>query len=102
MKVLLSWLREFAPFPDDVDGLVDALAQLGLPVEEVQSTGGVAGVVTARVLRTEAHPDAAKVQRVWVDAGDGVEHHVWCGAFNFEAADLVPLSRVRTRVAGRR
>jgi phenylalanyl-tRNA synthetase beta chain len=96
MKVVLSWLREFAPFPDDVDGLIDALAQLGLPVEEVQSTGGVAGVVTARVLRREAHPDAAKVQRVWVDAGDGVEHHVWCGAFNFEAGDLVPFAPVGT------
>ena len=27
MKVVLSWLREFAPFPDDVDALVDALAE---------------------------------------------------------------------------
>ena len=64
MKVVLSWLREFAPFPDDVDGIVDALANLGLPVEDLQRTGGVAGVVTARVLSTEAHPDAAKVQTV--------------------------------------
>ena len=48
------------------------------------------------MLRTEAHPDAAKVHRVWVDAGDGVEHHVWCGAFNFAAGDLVPFAPVGT------
>ena len=97
MKVVLSWLREFAPFPDDVDVLVDALANLGLPVEELAADrrrrrrGG-----HARVLRTEAHPDAAKVQRVWVDAGDGAERHVWCGAFNFEAGDVVPFAPVGT------
>ena len=67
---------------------------LGLPVEEVVRTGGVDGVVTARVLRTERHPDAAKVQRVWVDTGDGAERHVWCGAFNF--------GRRRRRPAGAR
>ena len=43
------------------------------PVEDVLRTGGVAGVITARVVRTERHPDAAKVIRVWVDAGDGVD-----------------------------
>ena len=43
-------------------------------------------------MRTERHPDAAKVHRVWVDAGDGVERHVWCGAFNMSAGDVVPLA----------
>ncbi len=69
---------------------------LGLPVEDVVRTGGVPGVVTARVVRTERHPDAAKVQRVWVDAGDGRERHVWCGAFNFAAGDVVPLATLGT------
>ena len=54
------------------------------------------GVVTARVVRIERHPDAAKVIRVWVDKGDGVEHHVWCGASNFAAGDVVPLATVGT------
>ncbi len=33
---------------------------LGLPVEDIIRTGGVPGVVTARVVRTEQHPDAAQ------------------------------------------
>ena len=71
---------------------------LGLPVEEVERVGGVPGVVTARVVRTEQHPDAKKTQRVWVDAGDGRERHVWCGAFNFQAGDVVPLATLGTEM----
>ena len=56
----------------------------------------VDGVVTARVVRLEQHPDAAKVQRVYVDAGDGVERHVWCGAFNMQPDDIVPLATLGT------
>lgn len=96
MKVALSWLADYVELPDDLDRVVGALASLGMPVEEVVRTGGVDGVVTARVVRTAAHPDAAKVQRVWVDAGDGAEQHVWCGAFNFAVGDVVPLATVGT------
>ena len=81
---------------DDLDALADTLAMLGLPSRTSSSTGGVPGVVTARVVRTESHPDAAKIQRVWVDAGDGRERHVWCGAFNFAPGDVVPLAPLGT------
>jgi phenylalanyl-tRNA synthetase beta chain len=96
MKVLLSWLREYVELPEPIDlgSLGDTLAMLGLPLEELTHTGGVPGVVTARVLRTEVPPEAAKVQRVWVDTGDGREHHVWCGAFNFGPGDVVPYAPI--------
>jgi phenylalanyl-tRNA synthetase beta chain len=29
---------------------------------------------------------------VYVDSGDGRERHVWCGAFNMKAGDIVPLA----------
>lgn len=96
MKLSLTWLRDYADLPDDTDAIVAALAELGLPVEELITTGPVPGVITARVVRTDRHPDAAKVQRVWIDAGDGVERHVWCGAFNFAAGDVVPLATLGT------
>ena len=55
MKVVLSWLREFVAVPRRRRrGSSTRSPNLGLPVEDVQRTGGVAGVVTARVLRTEA------------------------------------------------
>lgn len=104
MRVSLAWLNEMAPIGTDVDRVREALDALGLAVEGVHEVGrSVAGVVTARVLRTERHPDAAKVHRVYVDAGDGVERHVWCGAFNMSAGDVVPLATLGTEMPdGRR
>ena len=69
---------------------------LGLAVEEVAHVGAtVKGVVTARVLRTERHPEAAKVHRVWVTTGTD-ERHVWCGAFNMQPGDIIPLATAGT------
>ena len=99
MKILHSWLKEFADFGDDIDALAERITELGLAVESVEHVGTpVKGVVTAQVLRLEKHPDAAKVTRVYVDAGDGVERHVWCGATNMQAGDIVPLATLGTNM----
>ncbi|MEP7114533.1 MAG: phenylalanine--tRNA ligase subunit beta, partial [Ilumatobacteraceae bacterium] len=93
MRIVHSWLNELAPLGDDIDMLAATMTDLGLAVEEIIHVGAtVDGVITARVVRTERHPDAAKVHRVYVDAGDGRERHVWCGAFNMQAGDIVPLA----------
>jgi phenylalanyl-tRNA synthetase beta chain len=93
MRIVHSWLNELAPFGDDIDTIAETMTDLGLAVEEIIHVGAtVDGVITARVVRTERHPDAAKVHRVYVDAGDGRERHVWCGAFNMQAGDIVPLA----------
>ncbi len=93
MKVVHSWLNELAPLGDDIDKLAETMTDLGLVVDEIVHVGAtVDGVITARVVRTERHPDAAKVHRVYVDSGDGRERHVWCGAFNMKVGDVVPLA----------
>jgi phenylalanyl-tRNA synthetase beta chain len=98
MKVLLSWLREFAPdLPDDPVAVGDALGALGTPVEEMQLIGqGLDGIVVARVLELRAHPDADRIQLVNVDAGDGESLQICCGAFNMAVGDLVPLATLGT------
>ncbi len=99
MKIVHSWLNELVTVGDDVAAVADIITNLGLAVESVEHVGGsVAGVITAKVLRTERHPDAAKVHRVFVDAGDGVERHVWCGAFNMQPGDVIPLATSGTRM----
>ena len=93
MRIVHSWLNELAALGDDIDTIAETMTDLGLAVEEIIHVGAtVDGVITARVVRTERHPDAAKVHRVYVDAGDGRERHVWCGAFNMQAGDIVPLA----------
>ena len=93
MKIVDSWLRELVALPDEatVDVVADTLSDVGLACESVDRVGAtVDGVITARVVKTERHPDAAKVHRVFLDIGDGSEHHVWCGAFNMQPGDVIP------------
>lgn len=104
MRISLAWLNELAPIGTDADRVRNALDSLGLAVEAVHEVGrSVEGVITAKVLRTERHADAAKVHRVYVDVGDGTERHVWCGAFNMAPGDVVPLATLGTTMPdGRR
>ncbi len=97
MKVVLSWLHELAPVGDDADALAELMNDLGLAVDDVDAVGQpVEGVVVAKVLALRPHPDANHVQRVDVDTGDGEALQVWCGAFNMQVGDLVPLATVGT------
>ncbi len=100
MKVLLSWLKEFAPDigeASDADKISEVLTALGLAVEDVTVTGSLPeGVVLARVLDLRPHPDADRIQLVEVDDGSGSTLQVCCGAFNMTVGDLIPLARVGT------
>ena len=102
MKILMSWLNEYGDFgdpadSDDVHRLANVLTGLGLEVGDIEHVGGtVDGVIAAEVKQLVQHPDAAKVQRVYVDAGDGHQRHVWCGAFNMEVGDIVPMATLGT------
>ena len=96
MKVLLSWLKEFAP---DIEGdpiaLGERLSQLGLTVEEMSVLGeGLNGVVVGRILGLRPHPDAERIQLVDVDLGDGSPTQICCGAFNIAVGDYVPVATV--------
>ncbi len=100
MRVPLSWLKDFAPFNDDVTLLTDTLNDLGLVVEGVEKLGeGLEDVVVATVLEIHPIKGADKIRRVLVDTGSGSQEVV-CGAWNFETGDVVPLAKVGARLPG--
>lgn len=97
MKVLLSWLQEFAPIEGDPVALGEEMSDLGMAVESVERIGeGLEGIVVARVLGLRPHPQADRIQLVDVDAGDGEALQICCGAFNMAVGDLVPLATLGT------
>src|SRR6478752_5404230 len=97
MKVLLSWLQEFAPIEGDPVALGLEMSDLGMAVESIDHLGrGLEGIVVARVLDLRPHPNADKIQLVDVDAGDGEALQICCGAFNMAVGDLVPLATLGT------
>jgi len=100
VRAPLSWLRDFAPFPDDVGELRAALDDLGLVVEAVEHVGeGLGEVVVSRVLEIDAIEGADKIRRVVVDAG-GDPLEIVCGAHNFAVDDRVPLAPVGAILPG--
>jgi len=97
MKVLLSWLRDFAPFEGDPVALGEEMSDLGMAVEQLERVGeGLDGIVVARVLETRPIEGANKIHQVVVDAGHGEPLEIGCGAFNMAAGDLVPLASIGT------
>lgn len=96
MQFSESWLRSFVN-PDKVttDALSHSLTMAGLEVEEV---GPVAPpfdkVVVARVLATERHPNADRLNVCQVDAGTGQTLQIVCGAPNVAPGILVPCALV--------
>jgi len=101
VRVPLSWLRDFAPFGDDVGELAGTLDDLGLVVEEVQHVGqGMEKVVVARVVEIAAIPGADRIRRVVVDRAAPELVEVVCGAWNFSEGDLVALAPVGAVLPG--
>ncbi len=96
MRAPLSWLRDFAAFPDDVEELRAALDDLGLVVEAVEHVGeGLGEVVVSRVLEIRPIAGADKIRLVVADAG-AEPLEIVCGATNFTVGDRVPLAPVGT------
>jgi phenylalanyl-tRNA synthetase beta chain len=101
MKVSLRWLREFVDIPmEDPIEIGDLLAGVGHEVEGIEMLDvPFTGVEVALVESIRPHPDADKIRLVTVDRG-GHSQEVVCGAWNFEAGDLVTLATVGAVLPG--
>jgi phenylalanyl-tRNA synthetase beta chain len=100
VRAPLSWLRDFAPFPDEIGVLRAALDDLGLVVEAIEHVGeGLGDVVVSEVREIRAIEGADKIRLVVVDAGAGPLEIV-CGAHNFAVGDRVPLAPVGAILPG--
>ena len=64
MKIVWSWLREFCPTEHSASELAERLTLHGVKVEEVlRPWQGVQGVVVARVVKVEDHPNSQQAHR---------------------------------------
>ncbi len=100
MRISLQWLSEYVDLPAPEE-LARRLTAVGLEVEAVERTGAeLAGVVVARVIASERHPNAEKLSVTRVDRGEGEPLQIVCGARNYQVGDLVPLATVGTVLPG--
>jgi len=100
MRISLKWLSEYVDLPP-VEELTRRLTAVGFEVEAIERTGqGLAGVVAARILASEKHPNAEKLSVTKVDLGQAEPLQIVCGAKNYQVGDVVPLATVGTTLPG--
>jgi phenylalanyl-tRNA synthetase beta chain len=104
VKVPLSALRAWVDLPWDAATLAHRLTMAGLEVESIEPAApDFSGVLTARILAVEPHPQAAKLRvcRVAHGAGAGVAPlSIVCGAANARAGLVSALATVGARLPG--
>ena len=111
MRAPLSWLREYAALPEDLDGrnLAEALIRAGLEVETVDQIGAeVSGpLVIGKVLayEVEVHSNGKSIRWCQVDVGphndSSGSRSVVCGAHNFKVGDTVVVALPGAVLPGR-
>lgn len=96
-----SWLRAWANPDIDSEALSHRLTMAGLEVEDADPYAPpFAGVVVARIVSAEPHPNADKLRVCQVDDGTGSALQIVCGAPNAAAGLVVPLARVGAELPG--
>ncbi|CAH1212141.1 Phenylalanine--tRNA ligase beta subunit [Paenibacillus allorhizoplanae] len=102
MNVSYQWLSEYV----DVTGftaeeLAEKLTRSGIEVDIVEDRNkGVSNVVVGFVKSREKHPDADKLSVCVIDAGQGEDLQIVCGAKNIDAGQKVPVAMIGAVLPG--
>lgn len=96
MKIVYSWLKDFVDIDIPVEELADALTSVGLEVAAIERHTVPDGIVIARILSREKHPQADRLSVCLVDCGGDTPLSIVCGAPNAAAGMTVPLATIGT------
>jgi phenylalanyl-tRNA synthetase beta chain len=101
VKISLDWLADYVTWEDEPDALAVKLTAAGLNVESIERIEHTfPGVVVAKVLHREQHPNADRLSLCRVDDGSGETLQVVCGAPNVREGLTVLLARVGAVLPG--
>ena len=101
MQFSENWLRSLVNTDLDSQALSHALTMAGLEVEEMQPVAAAfSKVVVAKILATEKHPDADRLQVCKVDVGLAEPLQIVCGASNARVGLIAPCAMVGAVLPG--
>jgi len=101
MQFSEHWLRSLVNPPLDSDALGHLLTMAGLEVEETRPVAPpFGGVVVARIVAADKHPNADKLKVCKVDAGLAEPLQIVCGAPNAAVGMNVPCAVVGAKLPG--
>ena len=101
MKISLNWLNDYVDLSGiSSDEIVRRLTLSTAEVEGIEKAGeNVKGVVFAKILKVENHPESQKLHILQVDKGDEVVQIV-CGAPNVREGMITALATIGGMVSG--
>jgi phenylalanyl-tRNA synthetase beta chain len=100
MRISFNWLKEHVELPLAAADLPRHLLQLGFEVSELTQLGAAfSGVVVAKVVSKDKHPNADKLSVCVVDDG-AKKWNVVCGAPNVAAGQTVAFARLGAELPG--
>jgi phenylalanyl-tRNA synthetase beta chain len=100
LKLPVSWLNDWVEVSATPEQVAEALTQRGFYVEGIETHGhAYPGVVVARVLEVERHPQADRLSLCKVDAG-AEPLQVVCGAPNVRPGMIAPFATVGAVLPG--
>ncbi|MGC9070839.1 MAG: phenylalanine--tRNA ligase subunit beta [Elusimicrobiales bacterium] len=100
MKIVYSWLCDYLLEKPSIDVIISELKRLGFGVESVERIGpNCNGVVTAKVVKVEKHPNADKLSICKVKTLDS-DYDVVCGAKNVKEGIIVAFAPVGAVLKG--
>ncbi|UQZ35728.1 phenylalanine--tRNA ligase subunit beta [Paenibacillus sp. PK3_47] len=102
MKVSTGWLTDYISLEGvTAEELADKITAAGIEIDGVERRNkGLSGIVTGYVKSKEKHPDADKLNVCIVDAGQGEDLQIVCGAKNVDAGQKVPVALVGAKLPG--
>ncbi|WP_339301826.1 phenylalanine--tRNA ligase subunit beta [Paenibacillus sp. FSL K6-2441] len=102
MKVSTEWLSDYISLDGvNVEELAEQITRSGIEIDSIENRNqGVSNVVVGFVKSKEKHPDADKLNICVVDAGQGEDLQIVCGAKNVAAGQKVPVALVGAKLPG--
>ena len=101
MKLSIDWLKEWVDCGLAPQDLGARLTMAGFELESLTPAApAFSGVVVARIVSAECHPQADKLQVCQVDAGGAAALQIVCGAPNARAGLVTALATLGARLPG--
>jgi len=102
VKVSTEWLSDYVSLENvTAEELAEQITRAGIEIDEVEHRNhGISKVVVGYVKSKEKHPDADKLNVCVVDAGQGEDLQIVCGAKNVDAGQKVPVALVGALLPG--
>ncbi len=91
MKFSFSWLKDLSGYSGSAEKLAEVLSLHAFETEIIAGQE-FKNIIVAKVLKVEKHPNADRLRVVELTDGQNIFEPVVCGAWNFEAGDIVPLA----------